>query len=184
MSKPNALLYFRRNNLIVAGKKITPAKLALTEEHIKNLEIQDQGKFTATVREFLEGHGIKGKKVLIVLDQSVVFTKKIKLDEATIGVEPDTIIGEYVAQMPFAPGQRACVALEQDGNLQLFAVNAGLYQTLADTLTQSGASKLVAVTPAAAYQLNIRSRSATAAEQFLADKSVRKTTDFSTTATS
>ncbi len=123
---------------------------------------------------------MKGKRVLLVLDQGIVFSKSVSLtDESKNDV--DSIYQEYVAEMPFEPGQRACIRTRTATNLQLYAVNANLYQAIQESLRLISVRKVVAITPAEAYHIDYNSKPNSVIDQFLDDKEIRRVFDFSTT---
>lgn len=177
--KPNAIVYLRRNDLIVGGKHITAGKLKFTPALVNNLELQNPDIFIGTCQEFFSAHDMKGKKVLIVLDQGIVFSKTLQLDDSNKDV--DAIAEDYIAAMPFLPGQRAYVQFEKDNQLQLYTTNADLYQAVLEALRFSGMRKLVAISPSGAYQIDFGVKSSEIIEQFMADKKVRRSFNFSTT---
>lgn len=179
-SKPNAIVYVRRSGLIVAGKKLTPARLNFEPEHIQNLELQDEVGFTDSLRDFFLAHSLKGKHVLMVLDDSIVFTKANVLDtETDAKVQPAAIADAFIAQMPLNPGQRACLRVLDGTNLKLYATNGDLYIAIADALDQARTAKIIAITPAAAYPTeNGKQPLAAAVQQYVNDSAVRASANF------
>ena len=179
-SKPNTLIYLQRASLMLAGKRLAGARLDMPEDVIRNLELQDRPKFISLVEQFLRDRNILGRRILLVLDGSVMFHKVIELDKSG---QPDLLIKGFVDAMPFEPGKRACLAVQTDTHLRLFAANADLYNAVAEAIHASGAGKLVSITPAAAYNLPSATRSiGDAADKFFGDKNVRKLADFRTVA--
>jgi len=178
-SKPNAIVYLRRNNLVVGGKHIPFVKQNLTPDLINNLEIINRDKFIATCRDFFSVRDIRNKRVLIVLDQSIVFSKTFVLSGAS-KESASSAISTFIDAMPFEPGQRVCVQLREDKKLQLYATNADLYNTLVESLRMSDMKKLTAITPSAAYQIDFTAKPSLVIEQLMDDKVVRQTFDFST----
>jgi hypothetical protein len=179
MLKPNALVYVRRNDLFIGGKHISAVKMTYPPESAKYLEIIDPDLFIGTCSEFFSAHGLGGKRVLLVLDQTVVFTKSASLE----GAEKDQIdaaIQEYLDSMPYEPGKRAIVHVIKDKVLHIYATNSDIYLALQEALKQSGVKKLTAITPAAVYQIDYGAKPSAVIEQFLEDKEVRRSVDFST----
>ncbi|MEO6761552.1 MAG: hypothetical protein ABI220_04230 [Candidatus Saccharimonadales bacterium] len=176
-SRPSAIIFLRRNSLIVVGRHISAAKLNLPVDIVNNMEVLDRERLVSACQDFFADHDLKSKRCLLVLDQSVVFTKTLehkKGDDSTSALE------SYISAMPFEPGKRACLGVEQDDRLLLFATNAELYQTIAEALKLSGAGKLVAITPIAAYELGKDSESGAAVKRLIEDKIVHAQADFST----
>lgn len=175
-TKPNAIIYLRRNGLVIAGRRVTPARLNFPPELVDNLEILRHDKFIEGCRDFFVAHSIHSKRVLVVLDHSIVFSKEAVLDKPG---KPTAIVKAFVDAMPFDAGKRACVTLQGPTTLKLFATNAELYQDLMEALRLSGASKLIAITPAAAYGLDEDHKQlSTAVEKFINDTKVRSQADF------
>jgi hypothetical protein len=178
-SKPTAIIFLRRSNLIIAGKRIRSAKFNFLPEVVNNMEIVKPERFLATCQDLFIDRGIKGKRVLIVLDQSIVFSKTITLEESSRN-NINSAIEAFVGDMPFEPGQRACIAIRQESELTLYATNADLYQAVLEALRSSGMRKLIAITPSSAYDIDYSAKPSELIEQFMNDKTVRHDVDFST----
>jgi len=175
-TKPNAIVYVRRTGLIVAGRRIAPARLTFPADVLANMEVLAPDKFTGGCQQFFKSHGVHGKRALVVLDGSIVFDKNIGLDKSG---KPDALADAFLAAMPFEPGKRALLTLRQSDALQLYATNAELYQCLVQALRGAGAAKVTAVTPAPAYDLGQdKPQLAAAIGQFINDTSVRAQADF------
>lgn len=174
--KPNAMVYVRRGGLIIAGKHIKPARLTFTDASTVNLEVIDADTFGTLLQDFFKENGIKGQRILVVLDHSVVFTKTISLDESG---KPSLLAKNFVDAMPFEPGQRSCLTLRSADALKLFAANADFYQVITDALRDAGASKVIAVTPVAAYGIRETDKlSGAIVDQLLQDSPIRHKADF------
>jgi hypothetical protein len=175
-SKPNAIVYVRRSGLIVAGKKLAPARMTFNPEHIENLEVVKDENFTDALRDFFVEHGLKGKHVLMVLDDSTVFTKTVALDDSG---KPGAIADAFIEQMPLDPGKRACLRVLSETELNLYATNGQLYIAIADALDQANIAKLLAITPAGAYDTSEgKQQLAAAIQQYINDTSVRSKANF------
>lgn len=177
-SNPNTLVYFRRNNILVAGKRIAAAKLNIYPETVNNMEVIDQAKFIESCQKFFTSRKVRGKRILLVLDKAIVFSKIADLTEAS---DAEAVTSGYIDAMPFYSGKRACVRQIEDKQLQLYATNGQLYQAVVDAIHSSGIGKLVAITPAEAYKLN-NAEAGSAVDKFLSDKVVRQAFDFNTAA--
>ena len=174
--KPNAIVYVRRSGLIVAGKHVAPARLNFSPEIVDNLEILHPQKFITGCQDFFSAHDLHGKRVLLVLDNSVVFSKIIELDKTG---KPAALAAAFVDAMPFDVGKRACVIVHSNQSLELYATNAELYESLSEALHLCGIAKLLAITPADAYHLGEDNQKlASAIEQFVADTKIRQQADF------
>lgn len=174
--KPNAIVYVRRGGLIVAGKHIKPARLSFSDAWLSNLEVIDEAAMGEHCSTFFSEHGVKGQRLLVVLDHSVVFTKTVAIDKT---VKVADVLKEFVAQMPFEPGVRACLALQSAEALSLFATNARIYSVLAAALNQAGVAKVIAITPLAAYGVNESAQlSGAVVDQLLRDTTIKTKADF------
>jgi hypothetical protein len=175
-SKPNAIVYVRRNGLVIAGKKLAPARYTFPPEHVENMEIRSDDSFTETLSSFFQEHEMKGRHVLMVLDDSVVFTKTVSLDADG---QPGAIADAYIEEMPLEPGKRVCIRVNTDSELKLYATNGQLYLAIADALDQAGGGRLLAITPAAAYPSDgSKQQLAAAIQQYISDTSVRSNANF------
>lgn len=174
--KPSTIVFLQRNGLLIAGRRTKPAKFALPNDLVQDLEVQNRTKLVDSCRQFFVASGLHGKRVLLVLDYSIVFEKTIKLDQSG---QPDKLLESFVAAMPFASGQRACLGVEAGSELRLFATNAALYETVSEALHAAGVSSVNAVTPIAAYRLSDQERTlSAAAERVLKDTAVEKRANF------
>lgn len=178
--KPNALVYVHRSGLLIAGKHIERARLAFPEEVVSHMEILQPEAFAKLCRQFFDMHGLQRKRVLMVLDNDLLFTKKIELGKTG---NPDALTDAFIAAMPFEPSQRACLTIQAKSRLQLLATNARIYQATAEALHASGIAKLCAITPVAAYDLRNTERKADAlVEHLLKNTHISKAANFLSTA--
>ena len=178
-NKPNALVYVHRNGLIVAGKHVEYKRLLFSPDTVANLEVINPTKFVSLCQEFFTQNNLKHKRVLMVLDNDLVFGKKIELDRSG---KPDALAQTFIDAMPFEAGQRACLVLQSDQLLQLLATNYDLYSSIAEALRLSGAGKLFAVTPVAAYDLQgIDRKVSTLVNIFLKNTKSSRLVNFSST---
>lgn len=176
--RPNALVYLQRSSLMLAGHHLGAARLDLPEDIVKNHEVIDKAKLLKLCEQFFTEHGLSRRRILVVLDGSIVFQKLVELDKSG---QPDLLMQGFVDAMPFEAGSRACLAIEEQTSLRLFATNARLYLAIVDGLHIANAGRVMAITPAAAYSLDSNNRSiSAAAEHFFADKQIRKLADFRT----
>jgi hypothetical protein len=175
--KPNALVYIRRTDLFIGGKHLSAVKLKFSEALIKDMEILDYENFVKLCSDFFITHDLKSKRVLMVLDQGLVFSKSKPASE----VDESALMHSYIEMMPFDPGQRTCISRTVDDQVHVFATNADIYKAIQDALGQAGNRKIYAIAPAAAYKINYASRPGSVIDQFLEDKDAPKLFDFSTT---
>jgi len=174
--KPSVIVFLQRNGLLVAGRRAKSVKFAFPDELIHDLEVQNRTKLVDSCQQFFTVSGLHNKRVLLVLDYSVVFEKTIKLDQSG---QPDKLLEGFVAAMPLAEGQRACLGVQSSSELRLFATNSALCDAVSDALRAAGVSSISAVTPIAAYNLSDQERTVSAAtEHILKDVEVEKQANF------
>lgn len=176
-AKPKIIVYVRRNNIIIAGRNISAAKLNIPPSIMQNMDVIDPNSFQLSARDFFASRDIKGKKVLITLDDSVVFCKTGEL-EHTDKTSVNSVANRYIDAMPITPGQRACLQIVENGQLELYGTNAQLYQLILDALQEAGAGKVIAVTPTPAYKLDAGLQPAAAIDRYLNDTDTQKIADF------
>lgn len=162
--KPNTIVFIQRSGLLVAGRKLSPARLDFPDDLVRNLEVVLPSKLREACRQFFTDHELHGKRFQLVLDYSVVFEKSIELDKSG---KPDLIMEGFVEAMPFEKGKRACLALQTGDVLRLFATNAELYQTVVTAIDGAGAGAVEAITPISAYNLGDGERTIRTAMEFI-----------------
>lgn len=179
-SSPNALVYIRRNGLIVAGKHITPVRLSFPQDMVKNLEVPKPETLIDHAAQFFEANNLHNQRILMVLDQEIVFEKTIPYDKSA---KPEALTQAFVDAIPLEAGKRAYVTLTGDQKLRIFATNKDLYEPVAQALHAIGIAKLIAITPAAAYNLEPGQQLSAIVAKLIRDTAVRKQADFSHTLT-
>ena len=174
--KPNILIFIQRGGLLVAGRRLSFMRLEFPEDIVHNLDVLQRDKLVELCRRFFADKGLRGKRLQIVLDYSVVFEKTIELDQSG---KPDLLVDGFVEAMPFEPGQRACLALRTGPNLRLLATNADLYLAIADAIKAANAGTLQAITPIAAYDMPDTERTIrNATERILKDSEISKRANY------
>ncbi len=176
-AKPKIIIYVRRNNIIVAGKDVSPAKLNIPPEILQNLEIVDPNAFFGSARDFFVARGVKGKRALIVLDDSVVFSKQSQCEKFDKSVLQQSL-NSYIDSMPFEPGKRACLQIVDNNQIEHYATNAHIYESIVDALHEAGVGKVIAVTPTKAFKLDAAIQPAAAIERYLNDTGTQQIADF------
>jgi hypothetical protein len=176
-TKPKVIIYIRRTNIIVAGKNVAAAKLNLPREIINNLDILDTNSLLLSARDFFSARQLKGKRVLIALDDSVVFNKSIQIDKSDKAAVADSF-NAFVDAMPFNPGQRSCLQILGNDRLDIYATNSQLYEIVVEALKEAGVSKIISVTPTSAYKLDSNLQPAEAINNYLNNSDVQKLADF------
>lgn len=173
---PNILIFIQRSRLLIAGKRVPSTHITLPDDIMHNLEVVQHKKFVDMCQKFFVDKNLRRKRVQIILDYSVVFEKTIELDQSG---KPDILMEGFVTAMPFEPGKRACLAVQTDSSLRLFATNAETYQAVTEALRAAQAGALVSITPIAAYNLGDTERTIRAAtEHILKDSDVSKQVNF------
>lgn len=171
MTGPNVLVFVRRSGLIVAGKRITAAKLQFGEL-VHHLEVIDKQKLIDHCQSFFAEQSLSGKRVLLVLDQDVVFEKKIPLKS-----DVQASLQQYIAAMPFDAGKRVAFSVTVDDHIQLCATNFELYAAIMQALMAVDAKPLH-VTPLTLYGLEAGQQLKDVVSKLLRDTTVRRQADF------
>lgn len=178
-SKPNALVYVHRSGLIVAGRHIDYKRLLFPKDTVANMEVISPSKLIGLCQDFFTQNNLRHKRVLVVLDNDLVFGKKIELDKQG---KPEALTQAFIDAMPFEPGQRACLVLQSSNLLQLLAANYDLYAAVGEALRLCGVSKVFAITPVAAYDLRGTEKKVSAlVEFFLKNIKTSRVVNFSST---
>lgn len=162
--KPNTIIFIQRSGLLVAGRRLPSARMDFPDDIVRNLEVVLPSKLLERCRQFFTERELHGKRLLLILDYSVVFEKSIELDQSG---KPDLIMEGFISAMPLAEGKRACLALQTGSTLRLFATNAELYQTIVTALDSAGAGAVEGITPIAAYALGENERTIRTATEFI-----------------
>jgi hypothetical protein len=177
-SKPNALVYVHRGGIISIGKHGTQHRITFSDNLMVNLDIIDTRAFTQFCLEFFAEHSLRHMRVLVVLDYSIVFEKKIELDASG---EPDALKGAFMLAVPLEPEQRATLAVRTADMLRLYATNAATYQCITEALNACGVAKITAIVPVATYNLtSAKQPLRELAEMFYKNTVARKDADFTT----
>lgn len=172
----NVLIFIQRSRLLIAGKRLNSMHINLPDDVVHNLEVVQHTKLVDLCQKFFADKNLHRKRVQIILDYSVVFEKTIELDQSG---KPDILMEGFMTAMPFEPGKRACLAVQTDASLRLFATNAETYQAVAEALKAAQAGTLVSITPIAAYNLGENERTIRAAtDHILKDSDVSKQVNF------
>jgi len=173
MHRPNALVFVRRNGLIVTGKHVSPARFNFDEQTVKNLEVLDAPELIKQCEQFFGAQSLGHRKVLMVLDQDITFEKILPA-----GKPPSKeALDAFIAAMPFEMGKRAGFSVAVDDTTRLYGANAELFTALRTALLTVDA-KVIAITPLALYGLEPGQQLKNVVSKLLHDKSVRKQADF------
>lgn len=177
-SKPNTLVYVHRGGVIMFAKHAPQARFSFPDKSVVNMEVLDIRAFTQLCQDFFAAHSARHTRVLVVLDYSVVFEKKIVLDETD---DPKAAEDIFLQSIPLEPEQRAVLPVRTKQLWRLFATNADIYLGVRDALIAAGASKVVAAVPVAAYDLgNTKQPLHELTDTLLKDTTVRRSADFTT----
>jgi hypothetical protein len=173
--RPNAIIYVRRSGLVVAGKRLSPARTSFDPAQFENLEILDHEAFIAHCQKFFEDHDIRGKHILMVLDNSLIFSKSAPIENAQDAVQ---LREAFIAAMPLEPGQKAIVTNQSAEGIDIYATNADIYTDITEAIHLAGAGRLLAITPATAYDTPAGSKLSAAIQTYINDDSVRSSASF------
>jgi Tfp pilus assembly PilM family ATPase len=148
-SSTQVIALIKRGSVTFLFKDGKSSELALPAELVQNLEVLDGTRLFTAFSEHIKPQAIKNKHVLIILDDSVVFTKVVPV---TPDLDIKKIREDFLSKVPYETLNRTAATLVQEKQVFLFAANQALYQPLIQAFEQSG-NKVTAVTPAAVYDL-------------------------------
>lgn len=148
-NKPYAVIFIERDSVVLLTKK-TKIKLELPPEVVQNLEVIDAMKLAELVERLLRTNKIHKKKLLLVLDDSVVFQEALPLSKDT---NLQNMVKDFESKIPLEVDSKQVLALGQKERLVLFGVNKQLYQAIIAGLDKTS-NKPLAVVPAAIYGVN------------------------------
>jgi hypothetical protein len=159
----------------VAGKRVAPARTSFDISYFENMEVHDHEAFIQHCQKFFEDHDFRGKHILMVLDNDLVFSKSARLENAQ---EASHIRDDFIAAMPLDPGKKAIVSHQSTEGIDIYATNADIYTDITEAIHRAGAGRLLAITPATAYETPAGSKLASAIQTFVNDTSVRGIANF------
>jgi hypothetical protein len=143
--KPTSFVLVERDRLHLYPKS-KAGPLELSEDVVQYLEVKDSAKFSAAVQEFAEQNKLRGQRLLLMLDKSIVFQKAVPM----AGTDAAAAKADFESKVPFNPEDRQVISLEHKDHHFMFGVNQAFYQSLADAFTKAGA-KVQAVAPAIVF---------------------------------
>jgi hypothetical protein len=151
--KPTDFILVERDRLLLYPKGKVPL-LPLSEDVIQYLEVKDGARLQAAVADFAAKNNLRGRRVLLMLDKSIVFQKAILLAK---NLDPLAVKADFESRVPFNPEDRQVLSMQQKDRQFLFGVNSAFYHLLMQAIVQAGA-KVTAVTPAIIYGITDTSK--------------------------
>jgi hypothetical protein len=144
---PTAVLCISREGLVLYNKKGASRQSAFIPEVVRNLEVFDPEQLSKQVAAFAAENSLRGQRVIILLDESVLFQKIMpKTADANIG----GIAADFENKVPFDPENRKVIALHPKEQLVLLGANKQMYEIIAGAFVAAGA-KVIAVSPLAVF---------------------------------
>lgn len=173
---PQLVAYLSRTGLALYDRRRDVAKADLPTDLVENLEVRDAGRLEELWSKFLEGAGVRGQRLLIVLGDSVVFQRTVDRVNAS---QDQTNRESFKAMLPFEPEQRGLVGVTTHEQLVLFGANRDLYNRLYTAAERAGA-RIMAVVPAMAYGVQEPAGQLTPTNltRFFSHKRLREQADF------
>ena len=146
-TKQQIVLHLTRDAIVAHTGKSEHAKLEFPTSVIRNLEVLDAAKLSELVAVFADEQGLKGRKVVIVLDDSIVFQKVVALaqDSDVAAIETD-----FQEKIPLPQDSLRVLSLKLKDQLVLLGANSSYYLQVVQALANKGA-KIVSVTPLAVF---------------------------------
>ena len=144
---PKMILLLRRNGLVAYTETDQQAKLELPDSVVRYLELVDQTKFKQLVADFSDRYGLRGRKLAIVLDDSMIFQKIVP---QAPNLNANQLQTDFLDQLPFEAGQARAISLGAKNQLILLGANSTVYLALVQALLRKGV-KALGVVPLAVY---------------------------------
>lgn len=134
-----ALLYRNRLEFFLSQKPAVifqfPPKAA------SDMEIKDKWEFKKSLIKFLNANKLKHCDWFLVLSPELIFEKRV----TAIGQDAiDKAIGDFKSQLPFPKENIDHRLIMKEGRLFVHAQNRDLFQTVADTIRNTG-GKIISI---------------------------------------
>ncbi|HSE61387.1 MAG TPA: hypothetical protein VLA88_03765 [Candidatus Saccharimonadales bacterium] len=149
-NNPTVALHVTREGLTgytKSGKNGHSQKLSFPPEVVRNLEVVDQPQLAKLVATFAAENKLHGQRVVILLDDSVIFQKIVPAAEE---IKQPGVVADFEHKVPFDPEKRRVITLHPKDQLVILGTNRVLYETIATALQTVGA-KVLAAAPMAIY---------------------------------
>jgi hypothetical protein len=150
-AKPRMILQLKRDMLVAYTTNDEQAKLDFPLAVVRNLEVVDHAKLQEMVGQFADQYGLKGKKLTLVLDDSVVFQKVVPLGP---NADAAALHADFQDKMPLEASVCRVQALKIKDQLVLLGTNGALYLYIVQALSAKGV-KVLAVVPMALFAKGI-----------------------------
>ncbi len=141
--KQQIFLQLTRGALISYTNKGEQARLDFPTSVVQNMEVIDQAKLAELVAGFADKYGLRGKKLMLVLDDSIVFQKIVPL---AADADPTSLQTDFQEKIPLATDTQRVLALKLKDQLVMFGTNGDYYLQVVQTLASRGA-KIQSVAP-------------------------------------
>ena len=141
------ILLLARESLVAHTSKDEQAKLEFPTSVINNLEVIDAAKLSELVGGFADRYGLRGRKLILTLDDSIVFQKVIALASGS-GVP--IAQAEFQEKIPLAKADQRLLSLKLKDQLVLLGTNGSYYLLVVQALVSHGV-KILSVAPLALF---------------------------------
>jgi hypothetical protein len=145
--KHHMILQLTRNSLVACTNKDEQAKLDLPVSVVRNLDVLDSAKLAELVGGFASRYGLRGKKLVLVLDDSVVFQKVVPL---TPGQDTMAMQTDFQDKLPFAADAKRTLTLKLKNQLVMLGASGEYYLQVVQALINKGV-KVTSVSPLAVF---------------------------------
>lgn len=145
--KPHVVIRIHRNSIEFVYRDGSATSLELSPEILQNLEVSDEQRLAILLSDFLKKNEIKNKKILITLDDSMIFRRDIPIAKET---DIKKAQEDFISKVPFDTKNRRVLTLQQQKTLLVLATNQQLYSTIVVTLTGFN-NKVLSVVPEAIF---------------------------------
>lgn len=149
------MIYVRRDSIAYYAKNGQQQALVhITSDAMQDLEIQDATKFKAIIAQFVELQKPKAQRLLVALDESVLFLKVVALTKST---DIQAAVDAFEQKVPFQKDDRHVAHITVGAKLLLSGTNKRLYEVLVAELEARG-NTVAGVVPAPVYGIKSTAR--------------------------
>lgn len=151
-TKPQAIIYVLRNELVAYDRTGKAVREPLPIDTVDFLEIADEHKYTAALSSLIANAGLRGKRVVVVLSEDIVFEKA--LQSATEQYVQSQAL-DFSDKLPFDINAQHIVVFQKKKppSAQLWATNSELFQLLVNRL-EAASCKVAACVPATFFDIH------------------------------
>lgn len=173
-SKPNGILYVRRDGLTLYNNAGKSAQLTFGSDTVEYVEVLDARKLTELIAQFVAAQpGANKLKLMCLLDDFVVFQKLLPL----AGTDSKKAAADFESKLPFDPEDRTLLTLQTKDQLVLLGTNKEFCLVVVSAFAAAGC-RVLSVSPAVIYSAGKTALTPEAVQKILASSSLADKANF------